>query len=222
MNKKQMWAWAKEHAHTCSNPSKVSCHGYSVSAFGCGIGGKLAKQEGTVCYECYALKGNYRFKNVQNALEIRLDKMTNDPLWEEAMVWMILEYAEDLFRWFDSGDLQSVENLARIVRVCERTPDVMHWLPTKEYGIVNAFIKRGGEIPSNLNIRLSAYKMDAPPPQFRSKSWQAMASLPTSTVSTKHGSEVGIVCPSSQQGNKCLDCRHCWSKEVKNVTYIAH
>ena len=210
---------AKEHAHTLSKPSKMPGHEYSVSAKECGVGGKLAKQEGTVCYECYALKGNYRFKNVQDAQAIRLDKMLNDVLWEDAMVYQILATKERWFRWFDSGDLQTVENLARIVRICERTPDVMHWLPTKEYGIVNAY---RGDIPSNLTIRLSAYKMDAPAPQFRSKSWQAMASLPTSTVSTKHGTEMGSVCPSSQQNNECRDCRNCWSKEVKNVTYIAH
>ena len=138
------------------------------------------------------------------------------------MVYQILATKERWFRWFDSGDLQTVENLARIVRICERTPDVMHWLPTKEYGIVNAYFNRGGEIPSNLTVRPSGYKMDAPPPQFRGKSWQAMASLPTSTVSTKHGTEVGSVCPSSQQNNECRDCRNCWSKEVKNVTYLAH
>ena len=210
---------AKEHAHTLSKPSKMPGHAYSVSAKECGIGGKLAKQKGTVCHDCYALKGNYRFKNVQDAQAIRLDKMLNDPLWEDAMVYQILATKERWFRWFDSGDLQTVENLARIVRVCERTPNVMHWLPTKEYGIVNAY---RGDIPSNLTIRLSAYKMDAPAPQFRGKSWQAMASLPTSTVSTKHGTEVGSVCPSSQQNNECRDCRNCWSKEVKNVTYLAH
>ena len=138
------------------------------------------------------------------------------------MVYQILATKERWFRWFDSGDLQTVENLARIVRICERTPDVMHWLPTKEYGIVNAYLNRGGEIPSNLTVRPSGYKMDAPPPQFRGKSWQAMASLPPSTVSTKPGTEVGSVCPSSQQNNECRDCRNCWSKEVKNVTYIAH
>ena len=220
---------AKEHAHTLSKPSKMPGHAYSVSAKECGIGGKLAKQKGTVCHDCYALKGNYRFKNVQDAQAIRLDKMLNDVLWEDAMVYQILATKERWFRWFDSGDLQTVENLARIVRICERTPNVMHWLPTKEYGIVNAYLNRGGEIPSNLTVRLSAYKMDAPPPQFRSKTWQAMTSLTTSTVSTRHGSEpiwgksfVGSVCPSSQQNNECRDCRNCCSKEVKNVTYLAH
>ena len=49
---------AKEHAHTLSKPSKMPGHAYSVSAKECGIGGKLAKQKGTVCHDCYALKGN--------------------------------------------------------------------------------------------------------------------------------------------------------------------
>ena len=35
----------------------------------------------------------------------------------------------------DSGDLQSLEMLEAIAEVARQTPEVKHWLPTKEYGI---------------------------------------------------------------------------------------
>ena len=42
-----------------SAPSKMPCSSYSISATRCVTGSKLAKIEGTVCHNCYALKGNY-------------------------------------------------------------------------------------------------------------------------------------------------------------------
>ena len=35
-------------------------------------------------------------------------------------------------RWFDSGDLQSLSHLMKIIEVCEHTPHIKHWLATRE------------------------------------------------------------------------------------------
>ena len=43
----------------------------------------------------------------------------------------------------------------------------------------------------------------------------------TSTVNHKT-TPIGHACPSRFQENKCMDCRACWSKEVKNVSYHKH
>ena len=58
------------------------------------------------------------------SLQFLMELMEDDAGWEDAMVFQIARLIEPFFRWFDNGDLQSVENLARIVRVCERTPKI--------------------------------------------------------------------------------------------------
>jgi hypothetical protein len=196
-----------------SNPSKMPGYGYSLPARECTTGSKLRPVEGSTCSKCYAMKGRYGFKKVQSALYRRLESITS-PLWVKAMSELIRRSNDSYFRWHDSGDLQSVDHLARIVEVCEETPDVSHWLPTREYAIVQRFIIDGRAIPENLNIRLSAHMIDGPAP--------AIIGLTASTVSTDEPMEGAHPCPSRHQGNKCGDCRACWDKGISLVDYKVH
>jgi len=215
---------AHRHTHSLSNTSKMPGKSYGIQAKFCGIGAKLAKVEGTVCSSCYGMNGFYHMPSTIKAEDIRMDLMLNDPLWEDGMVVKIERLKEPWFRWFDNGDLQSIYNLERIVRVCERTPRINHWLPTKEYGIVNEWLDNGGLVPTNLAIRPSGYKMNGTPPVFKGK-FIKMAELPTSTATRldEDGEPInpsGSVCPAHWQDGQCRDCRKCWNKEVQNVTYI--
>ena len=123
-----------------------------------------------------------------------------------------LENDTNLFRWFDSGDLQE-GMLAKIVEVCKLTPEIKHWLPTHEAGmIIKDKEKLGGKLPANLIIRLSASMIDGNPP----KSWEY-----SSTVHKKT-EPIGFLCKSKEQGGKCLDCTACWNKDIKNISYMQH
>lgn len=187
-----------------SNPSKMPCFGYSISALTCRTGGKLRDKENTVCSGCYAMRGNYRYDVVQNAQNRRLESLSN-PLWVEAMVISILDNdSTGYFRWHDSGDLQGTWHLAKICEVAIRLPKVKFWLPTREYAIVREYCYSNA-IPPNLNIRLSAHIIDGPLPL-------ALASQTGCTVSGV--SRKTTNCPAPNQGNRCLTCRACWdSKE---------
>jgi len=196
-----------------SKPSKMPCHGYSIPAKYCITGAKLRGIKGSVCSKCYALKGRYVFPVVQNALLRRFNSLSN-PQWVEAMSFLINKLEKSgFFRWFDSGDIQSVKNLQDIVKVCESTPSIQHWLPTREYSIVSEFIKGGGAIPSNLNIRLSAYMLEGQPPI-------SLANKLGCTTSGVNKSDFS--CPASKQNGKCVDCRACWSKSISNINYKVH
>jgi hypothetical protein len=208
-------AKAIEIAGTLSSPSKMPGHGYSTPARLCKTGALLRGEKGTVCNGCYAFRGNYPFPEVQKALYKRFVGMLH-PQWVEAMVAMIKGKKDKHFRWFDSGDLQSVDDIRKIVEVARNIPECKFWLPTKEYSFVAEYIKSGGKIPRNLTIRLSAYIIDGPPPAILAK----RLGVTTSTVVT-HAAKGEFVCPSSKQGNKCLDCRACWSKKT-NVAYLKH
>ena len=202
MNKKE----AIQITGGLSKPSKMPGYAYNIPAARCKVGAKLAKVPGSVCHGCYALKGRYRFRNVQDALERRYDAAMNNKQWVFGMVYLINTSNKKEFRWHDSGDVQSLDHLKRIFQVCELTPEVRHWLPTREAGILSTL--KPEDVPSNLIIRLSATKVDGPAP----KSWPW-----TSTVTTS-----GASCPAPQQGNECKDCRQCWDKGVQNVSYGKH
>ena len=194
---------AREITGGLSKPSKMPGPAHNLPAQACKTGAKLVKVPGSVCAGCYALKGRYRFNNVQQALQRRL-KALEHPQWVEAMVQLIK--GQDWFRWHDSGDIQSVKHLLKIFHVCRLTPDVAHWLPTREAGLLSKIPQ--DRVPANLTIRLSATKVDGPAPG----SWPL-----TSTVVT-----TGRSCPAPDQGNACLDCRACWDKDIKNIAYGKH
>jgi hypothetical protein len=192
---------------------------YNIPAEECNVGGALSAVKGSVCYGCYAKKGRYLFQNVQTAMYARLEAFQNHPRWVEAMSFMIQKRcaAEPYFRWFDSGDLQSVEMLQKIVQVCINTPDITHWLPTREKAVILQFVKEGGVVPDNLTIRLSAPMVD------KKAGMCKVTGCTSSTVSTE-----GAVfpeayhCPSRHQNNKCGDCRACWDRSVDWVDYHKH
>jgi hypothetical protein len=140
--------------------------------------------------------------------------------WVKAMIAKIKsEEKSGFFRWFDSGDLVNLKNLKDIVRIALALPEILFWLPTKEYSIVSEYYELYGPFPQNLTVRLSAYMVDKAGPNSLAET----LGVTTSEVATNpQPSETQRVCPSSTQGNKCLDCRACWSKDVQTVVYRLH
>ena len=196
-----------------SKPSKMPCHGWSISATRCKTGSKLATVEGSVCAGCYALKGRYRFPNVQNAMDARLTQSKRKG-WVKAMIETIRrEEKSGYFRWFDSGDLQSYRMLCDIVSIAQSLPSILFWLPTKEISLVARYVEEKGPFPSNLNVRLSAYMVDKAGPH-------SLAEALGCTVSEVRTS--GETCPAPTQGNQCGDCRACWDKATPTVVYRKH
>ena len=186
-----------------SKPNKMPGPSINLPAVACITGAKLARVPGTTCHGCYALKGRYNFKYTKIAMARRLEAL-KDQRWVRAMV--VLMKNRKYFRWHDSGDIQGPWHLKRILEVCKQTPDTKHWLPTREAQLLA--LMDPDIIPPNLIIRLSATKVNG----AASISWPW-----TSTVST-----TTKPCPASDQGGKCLDCRSCWSRDIKNITYAKH
>ena len=196
---------AKKITGSLSKPSKMPGHAYGLPAKECKTGGKLQKVPGSTCYDCYALKGCYVFKVVQDAQYYRLKAIKNR-LWVQAMAMQINNKRSKEFRWHDSGDVQDLKHLAKIFKVCKLTPSVDHWLPTREAWI-KKFIPAA---PANLNIRFSMPMIDQ----------EAAAGWPNTSTVTRDSKKAN--CPAPQQGNECKDCRACWDKSIKNISYLAH
>ena len=190
-----------------SSPSKMPRYAYNLPAWECITGVKLQAVAGSVCSGCYAMKGRYRFPNVRDALSRRLEALTH-PQWIEAMTVLISHYsrAVPFFRWHDSGDLQGADHLKKIFEVCNATPQVQHWMPTREAKLLTYL--QPEVVPKNLIIRMSSHMIDQAPVKF----WPH-----TSTVV-----KAGKTCPAQDQGNICGSCRNCWNKEISNVAYPLH
>ena len=186
-----------------SKPSKMPGWSIGIPAKECNTGSKLVNVKGSVCEGCYALKGCYVFAVVQKAQYKRLEAIQH-PDWVLAMATLINSKKPDVFRWHDSGDVQDIQHLEKIFKVCELTPEKRHWMPTREAWIKDHMHKA----PANLVIRFSSPMVDQGPVT----SWPN-----TSTVSTK-----SRTCPAPDQDNACGDCRACWDPLVKNIEYGKH
>lgn len=243
---------AKENAGAVSDRnSKMPGSSFAISAKHCKVGGKLAGVQGSVCDRCYALKLQNLRPSVDKGWTSNYLKATrmiaaNPENWAKAVAFQINRSAkksgEPFHRWFDSGDLQSVEMLAAICRAAELTPAIKHWLPTREAKIVKDYVKAGGVVPVNLVIRISSTMIGDAPIRGHEN---------TSTVHRKgetvHGKECNAYRTDAQRGlvseaefkrvrklpaaqrkadgwdfGHCGDCRACWSKDVANVSYPLH
>jgi len=217
---------AAEIAGSLGFPSKMPGTAYGLPAQACITGAKLHAVPDTVCSDCYALKANYQYPSVKTAQARRLAAIES-PRWVPAIVSM-LRKAHGLdggkvhpnvtdpgwHRWHDAGDIQSVAHLVAICEVARATPELRHWLPTREVSILSEFRAAGHKMPVNLVVRVSATKIDgAPSSRFPL----------TSSVYDKAPPRPGAhVCPAYTQGGKCGDCRACWSHDIAEVAYPRH
>lgn len=196
-----------------SEPKKMPCHTFSTPATACKTGRKLAEVPGSVCFDCYAMKGNYRFKNVIQHREHNLKSLDNLEAWKAGMLKAIKSNdSTGYFRWHDSGDIQSPAHLMAIMDIAEALPEIKFWIPTKEKGML-AKVNRQRAMPDNLTVRLSMPMLDQAPAGL----WPT-----TSTVITKAGKIDGVECKAPSNNGKCGTCRACWDKTVNNVTYLKH
>lgn len=203
-----------------SFPSKMPCASVGLPAIvACATGAKLAQVPGSVCAGCYAMKGNYRFSNVKaprdaNLAETRkaLKSAKGRAAWIAGMVSAIQATSMMFFRWHDSGDILSADHLRMICEVARQTPDVKHWLPTREYKSVQE-VAFDGDMPANLTVRLSAHMVG--------RTLEPTGGFVTSSVDAGTGWQ----CPAThnpKHDGKCLTCRACWSRDVGNIDYSKH
>ena len=223
---------------------------YATDPFLCITGQKLRKQAHTSCSKCYAVKiAKLRPSAAKgyNSRHMAMARASHDLYgptgvsWVDAMVFMINKYAEKTgdyeFRWFDAGDVPHRDSFELIAWVASRTPKVKHWIPTKEYKWYSQWINNPNTVvPVNMVVRVSTPKVDGRPLTGVSHS---------STVHHKQ-EHSGHECKAyrTDKNNKvwskdefkaltrqekkvidfghCGNCRACWSKDVKNVSYGLH
>lgn len=210
--------------------SKVHGSTFSVDPTQCKVGSKLAKIKGSTCSKCYAIKLSRVYptalKSWSDNLAIFNTHKKVDTLdhWAKGIAKQITQHSQRkakkgidgarYHRWFAAGDLSCIDMLRAIVKVAEQTPDINHWLPTREAGIIRQYKNMLGTIPNNLIIRVSSAMVNASPnKQFKN----------TSTVHGKTDNKIGAFsCPAYDNEGSCGSCISCWDKKVSNVSYKQH
>ena len=185
-----------------SKPSKMPGWSIGLPAKECKTGGKL--QKGSVCYDCYALKGCYVFKVVQDAQYRRLAAIQS-PQWVTAMAHLINSKKAGCV---SDGTTAATSRiwiiLKKFMKSVELTPAKRHWMPTREAWIKDHLTDK----PNNLVIRFSAPMVNQRAPE----SWPNSSEVVTA----------GATCPAAQQDNECRDCRNCWNSDIKVIKYGKH
>jgi hypothetical protein len=164
------------------------------------------------CKGCYAVGGNYRFKNVKEA------RSHNKKDWQrsEWVADMIEELDSDrYFRWFDSGDMYSLALAEKMYEICKATPWTRHWIPTRMHKF-----KKFRDVIDRLNaldnvvVRLSSDGINGEIIEEAEYSSTIIPFIDSVTVAT--------VCNAPLQDGKCKKCRLCWNKDVKVIAYAGH
>ena len=195
-----------------SKASKMPCRSWSLQALDtCPASRDASGDLVDACKGCYATSGNYRFPNV------KAPRVHNREDWKRD-TWvadMVSELDNDrYFRWFDSGDIYDVRLARKILEVCEATPWVKHWIPTRmhKFPKFTLVLQRLQSLP-NVVIRLSSDSIMG----------ETIEGPTTSTIATLEDAPKGsFVCEAYTRGGKCDKCRACWDKGVSVVTYIGH
>lgn len=186
-------SWSLQALDTC--PGSVKAGGELVDA----------------CKGCYATTGNYRYPNVKAPrLENQEDWKTED--WTDRMV-LALD-SDRYFRWFDSGDMYTLELAEKMYEVMVRTPWVSHWLPTRmqKFSKFASIIAKMNAL-ANVKVRFSS---DSITGEY-TEGLHGSVIIPTADTPTN-----ATVCKAYENEGKCNGCRACYSKNVDVIAYPAH
>lgn len=187
-------SWSLQAVETC--PGSVGAAGNLVPA----------------CSGCYATTGCYNFKGTKAVREGNKEAW-QDAGWVDTMV-KALQKAK-YFRWFDSGDLYSLDLARKVLEVMRRTPGTRHWLPTR----MAKFAKFQGVLAEmsaldNVKVRFSSDEVDGT---------YTAGVHGSCIVPTASDAAAGVfVCRAYENDGKCSGCRACYDKSVDVVAYVAH
>jgi len=150
------------------------------------------------------------------------------------------------FRWHDSGDLFHVEYAEAVVEVCRRTPEILHWLPTRMATLLARLVGSGMSLPPNLSVLVSCHRGGVLEKIQHSAVDSIRRAHPEARVGITYtfaGSKSRMVCPEDVQASfgpsaslcpatvamnsderVCTGCRRCWAQAdpLSPIIYAVH
>lgn len=156
--------------------------------------------------DCYARKGNFRFKNVQESLRGNLNEYISNPdgFFEQILNEVnngIVSY--NYFRFHAAGDIVDDYYFKKMVEVASKRPFTKFLAFTKKFEIVNAYMQTVGAIPPNLRIVFSAwgdsFVVDNP------------YNFPVAYVRLNNEKSEAIPENAEECNGDCTNCLKCWN-----------
>lgn len=194
-------SWSLQALNTC--PASLDANGDLVAA----------------CKGCYATSGNYRFSNVRAPREFNKQAWKNESFVNDFVIEL---HKERFFRWFDSGDMYSLQLAEKIYQIMQLTPHVKHWLPTRMYKFkkFHSVIKKMQAL-DNVVVRLSSDHIDGTKVDsiYNQVSDTNSVIIPSDAVNDY---AEGFICRAYRQEGKCLNCTACYDKNIKTIAYVGH
>ena len=186
-------SWSLQALETC--PGSIGADGALVPA----------------CAGCYATTGNYNYPNVKAPRAHNREDWQRDA-WVSDMVQAL--DSQRYFRWFDSGDMYSLQLAEKILQVMQATPWVKHWLPTRmaKFAKFADVLARMRALP-NVSVR------------FSSDSITGEHTPDHGSVIVQHAEDApegSAVCRAYEHEGKCNGCRACWDTNTRLIAYVAH
>jgi len=194
-----------------SKTSKMPCKSWSLEAIATcpaskGVDGELVD----ACKGCYATTGFYLMRDAVNLRRYNKEDWKREE-WVSEMVYELRK--QTYFRWFDSGDVAWLKLAEKIYQVCEQTPNVKHWIPTRMYKFpkFKAILDKLNELP-NVRVRFSSDSIEG---SFTKEHASTIIPYADSPIEA-------FICEAYSRGGKCGECRACWHKDVPMIAYVAH
>jgi hypothetical protein len=141
-----------------SSQNGIDVYNFGIPAFQSKTGLKTCPMAGNCANGCYAQNGTYRFGNVVNAYEARLELTQNESFVDIMSAEITLKYLKSkakgnqcVIRIHDSGDFYSKEYAVAWIEIIERHPMVQFYAYTKMVQLFEA-IQDENFRPKNFRI----------------------------------------------------------------------
>ena len=166
---------------------------------------------------CYT-KNNYHevFKARINKLKRNLKLIKSDKFIKK-LTYAIIRAKTLYFRFFSSGQVENLEQLIKVLRVCAICKDVKFAIMCNSDIIYSQLIQSGYKIPKNANLLLSNYEYNTRTPQFMQDYLiKSNIGITQTTIKTAL-----VTCKASlKSGGLCETCTDCYTK--KDITFKIH
>jgi len=166
---------------------------------------------------CYT-KNNYHevFKARINKLKRNLKLIKSDKFVKK-LTYEIIRAKTLYFRFFSSGQVENLEQLIKVLRVCAMCKDVKFCIMCNSDIIYSQLIQSGYKIPKNANLLLSNYEYNKRTPQFM-QAYMIKSNIGITQTTIKKSL---VTCKASlKSGGLCETCTDCYNK--KDITFKIH
>tara|TARA_R110000868_G_scaffold77213_1_gene221351 strand:- start:745 stop:1395 length:651 start_codon:yes stop_codon:yes gene_type:complete len=210
-----------------SNPSKLNSESFALPVDDEVCKGRIDQITNELlekCKFCYA--DNRGFYSMPGTKRVREDNLAiikeNVETFIFFMVGKLNRKRNKEFRWFDSGDIFSIEFIKALIEVCNNTKQTTHWIPTTSWNYNESdkieFLALLQVLQSLPNVRLRASNPGAN--QVLNKEVYPLQSVVVDKLG-KSTKEL-FYCPASLQAGKCGTCKACYKSTLKTIAYLKH